>query len=481
VSEDFAALLAATARRHADKVALAWDGGQLRWAELDARARRFAGQLSRRGIRAGDRVAIALPNGWPFVVSVIGTLKAGATVCPLNPRLTAEERETILADLAPALLVTEAPALDADGEDGAMAAPDAVACARTRGAGHPAPAIILYTSGSTGQPKGAVISHGALAWANRSWAGPVMRLTAADVVLGALPLSHAYGFNAALLAPLLVGSSVFVIDRFSPEAVADAVATHGVTVFPGVATMFRRILDAPDDRGAKLGGLRLALSGAAPCPWQLAQEWRDRTGVRILRGYGMTELFRPISYLANDPMEHAEAIGRPVPGVDVCVVDEEDRPLPPPQVGELWIRSPGVMDGYLNAPVQTRAVLNEGWFHTGDLASITADGFVRIVGRKKELILSGGYSVSPPEIETVLLRHPAVAEAAVVGLPHAQLGEEVVAFVSLRPMAPIDGSALLVHCKEKLAGYKCPRRIRIIEALPRSATGKILKARLTDL
>jgi long-chain acyl-CoA synthetase len=244
--------------------------------------------------------------------------------------------------------------------------------------------------------------------------------------------------------------------------------------------MFRRLLDAPGLAGADLTSLRLALSGAAPCPWELAEEWRRRTGVRLLRGYGMTELFRPISYLAGDPRDLPDAIGRPVPGVDVRLVAEDGSASRPGEVGELWIRSPAALDGYLGAPEATAAVLEDGWFKTGDLAALTSEGFVVIAGRAKDLILRGGYSVVPAEVEAALLTHPAVAEAAVVGRPHAELGEEVTACVVLRPAAAAAPDELIAHCRERLAAYKYPRRIAIVAELPRSATGKILRSRLPD-
>jgi long-chain acyl-CoA synthetase len=282
-----------------------------------------------------------------------------------------------------------------------------------------------------------------------------------------------------LLAPLLTGAVAVLLERFAPDEAVAAIRRRQVTVFPGVATMFRRVLDLPDLATADLGSLRLCVSGAAPCPWTLTREWHERTGVRILRGYGMTELFRPISYRAADPTDLPEAIGRPVPGVEVCITDDDGRALPAGAVGELWIRSPSVMDGYLGAPEETGAVLDGGWFKTGDLAMLRADGYVSIEGRKRERILRGGYSVFPPEVESVLLAHPEVAEAAVVGVPHPELGEEVAAFVALRPGARASADDLAAHCRDRLAAFKYPRQVTLVAALPRSATGKVLKAELT--
>jgi long-chain acyl-CoA synthetase len=452
-----------TVQRRGDAPALFAADMTLTWRELVQRAGGVAQRLVEQGLKPGDHVAVLLPNGWRFAVALLGGLMAGATVSPLNPVLAAAERARILADLRPRIV------LDAIGEETAD---------WSRPLEPRAPALILYTSGSTGRPKGAVLSHAALDAALVSWAGPVMGLTGTDCVLAALPLSHSFGINGALLAPILGGARVAMVEPFTPAGALAAIARHGVTVFPAVATMFRRLLDTPALNPSDLKSLRLAVSGAAPCPWDLAQEWRARTGVRILRGYGMTELFRPISFRADDPLDVPDAIGRPVPGVELRIVDDAGRPRPAGETGELWIRSPAVMEGYLEAREETRAVLVDGWFRTGDLATVSAEGFVTIAGRQKELILRGGYSVVPAEVEAVLLTHPAVAEAAVVGVPHPDLGEEVAAFVTLHAGATVDPAALIAHCRESLAGYKYPRRLTVVPELPKSATGKILKGQL---
>jgi long-chain acyl-CoA synthetase len=458
---NFASMLEATARAHPDRAALMWDGGALTYHDLDARASGLARSLISRGLHAGDRVAFAIANRWQLVVAVLGALKAGLTAAPLDPLLRPDERAEILADLKPALVLDDVAAERAEW---------------TTRAAPVAPALVLYTSGSTGRPKGVLLSHAAVEFAQRSWAGPVMGLTHDDVVLAALPLSHSFGVNGALLAPLFVGATVRLVERFTPEGIAGLLQRDAISVFPGVATMFHRVLGVPGFAGG--ARLRLAVSGAAPCPWHLAQEWRARTGVRIVRGYGMTELFRPLSYLADDPTDLADAVGRAVPGVEARVVDDEGRPLDGGETGELLIRTPAVMDAYLGAPQDTRAVLVDGWFRTGDLAAIDRDGWVRITGRKRERILRGGYSVFPSEVEAILLTHADVAEAAVVGVSHAELGEEVAAFVVLRGGARATADELISHCRERLARYKYPRRVKLVRALPRSATGKVLKAQL---
>jgi long-chain acyl-CoA synthetase len=457
--ENFVCHIEANARRLAQKPALIWEGGVLSWAELDARASGFARSLATQGVRAGDRVAITLPTRPDFVVAFLGVLKLGATAAPLNSLLKADELQKLIDDLKPRCVVKR---VEND-----------TAVWRTEPE-PAAPALILYTSGSTGAPKGAVFSHSALTFANRSWGEPVMALSPEDRVLAALPLAHSLGLNGGLLAPLLSGAAVVLVKRFIPEAVFDAIRRHGVTVFPGVATAFRRLLNAPDFAAADFSSLRTAVSGAAPCPWEMALEWREKTATRIVRGYGMTELFRPISYFADEPLDLPEAVGKSVPGVQIRLAENGD-------AGELLIKSPAVMVGYFNDTDETRSVLEDGWFKTGDLAQVSPEGYVRIVGRKRERILRGGYSVFPQEIEAVLLSHPAVAEVAVVGIASPDVGEEIAAFVALKPSANADVENLLEHCRARLALYKYPRRIEILKELPKGPTGKVLKTALISL
>ena len=502
--ENFVCLLEDNARRLGAKPALVWDGGALSWAELDQRASGFAHFLAAKGAGPGDRIATLIPNHWSFAVALLGILKLGATAAALHPTLKPEELAEVMADLQPRLLVEDA---TADPSTGAPALAEG-----SRSGFHPtgvgstgspqvvegptglpvglhggswktkrftsAAAVIVYTSGSTARPKGAVFGHDAFTFANRSWGGPVMGITPDDIVLGVLPFAHNYGMNSSLLAPLLYGATVVIIEHYSPESVLEIIGKRRVTVFPGVATMFRRVLNSPAFAGTDLSSLRLAVSGAAPCPWELCEEWRAKTGTRILRGYGMTEVPRPISYSSDDPKEVAEAIGRAIPDARLRVVDDEGRPVAEGEVGELWIHSPGATSGYLNALEETREVLSEGWFKTGDLVSISVQGFVQIVGRKRERILRGGYSVFPQEVERVLLSHPAIAEAAVVGVPSADLNEEVAAFVTLKPGAAANADELSRYCQEHLAHFKFPRHVVIVDELPKGAAGKVIKAEL---
>jgi long-chain acyl-CoA synthetase len=465
VSGNFAALIDEVAHRRPEHPALRWDGGAMTYRELASRVIEFGEHLAARDVRPGQRVALSIPNGTDFVVALLGSLAAGVTVAPLDVLLKDEERAAIVADLEPALLVETA----IGGDLIEQMRPGSPAMA-------PACALVLYTSGSTGRPKGSLLSHAALTFAIRSWAEPVMALREDDVVLAALPLAHSFGLNGALLAPLLTGATVRLVERFAPEPVAAVLERDGITVLPAVATMFRRLLDAGFAGSSRL---RLGVSGAAPCPWDLAEAWRARTGTRIVRGYGMTELFRPLSFLAAESADYPDCVGRPVPGVEIRVIDDAGRLVADGEEGELLIRTPAVMDGYLGSPEETAAVLADGWFRTGDLARVTADGYVAIVGRKRERIKRGGFSIFPAEVETILLTHPAVAEAAVGGVPDPALGEDVAAWVALKPGARATADELIAWCRERLAAFKYPRRVSFVAALPRSATGKVLKARLT--
>ena len=446
-TRNFVCLLEETAARFPEKPALVCPDETLTYRVLHERAAGFARELAERCVRPGDRVALVLPNHWSFAAAMLGAWKLGATAVPLSPLLKSEERDAILADVGPARVVER------------VEARAGVWTTVPEGA---APAHFGYSSGSTGRPKGAVFSHAALTFANHSWAD-MMAVAPEDVVLSVLPLPHSFGLNGSLLAPLLRGATVVLPGGFVPDKVLAAMQERRVTLFLGVATMFRRLLSAPEFTGADLSSLRLSVSGAAPCPWELASEWRRRAGNRILRGYGMTELFRPISYLASEPEDRPECIGRAVPGVDIRVVAEEGVATGEGGTGELWIRTPA---------------LEDGWFRTGDLARISAGGFVEITGRLRERILRGGYSVFPQEVEAVLVEHPDVAEAAVVGVPHPELGEEVAAFVVAKPGTSPGTDALAAYCADRLARFKYPRHIRFVSELPKGATGKVMKADL---
>jgi len=458
--------LDAAARDYPDNIVIIGPAGQMSWRELDARAGAVAQWLDDEGTKPGDRLAIATDNITDTAIGIVAGLKLGAAITPLNPRLSEGDKRAVLDVLKSARVLERLPA-------GEAAFPAVAAEAE-------APSIILFTSGSTGAPKGVVLSQRAVAAGMDLWINAALRLRRDDVVISVLPLAHSYGLFGTLLAPLLLGATAVLVPRFSPEAVLAAIERHRATIFPGVATMFRRILDSGALAGADLSRLRFCTSGAAPCPWELAQEWRKATGVRIVRGYGMSELFRPICFSPDDTLEIPESIGHAPDGVMLRLVGDDGEPLgdDPEAVGELWIKSPTCMTEYVDRPADTDAVLENGWFKTGDLARITREGLVCIVGRKKEIILRGGYTIAAGEIEAALVAHPDVAEAAVIAVPDRELGEEVCAYVAFRPGTSVAEAELVDFCKQRLSSYKYPRIFRFVAELPKNATGKIDKLQL---
>jgi long-chain acyl-CoA synthetase len=425
-----------------------------------------AQSLADDGIAPGERLAVAQENITDMVVGIIAGLKVGAAIAPINPRLGSEEKQTIFDVLGSARILKDLPG----GET--VFTSDEVAPETA--------SIILFTSGSTGLPKGVVLSQRAVTAGLDLWIEASLALRPDDVVISVLPLAHSYGLFGTLLAPLLVSAKSVLVPRFSPEAVLEAVEQNEATIFSGVATMFRRILDSGVLEGSDLSSLRFCTSGAAPCPWELAEEWREASGVRIVRGYGMSELFRPICYSPEDIVEIPESIGHAPNGVELKLVDEAGKTVTGglDAVGELWIKSPACMTEYIDRPEETLAVIENGWFKTGDLARITPEGLVCIVGRKKEIILRGGYTIAAGEIENALVAHPDVAEAAVIGVPDREMGEEICAYVALRPGAAADQDTLVEFCRQRLSSYKYPRIMHFVAELPKNATGKIDKTGL---
>jgi long-chain acyl-CoA synthetase len=338
--------------------------------------------------------------------------------------------------------------------------------------------VIIYTSGTTGTPKGAELSHISL-YMNADIPGRLFGFTADDTVLVALPLFHVFGLASVMNTSVLMGGTMSLVPRFEPKAVLELMRRDRVSVFMGVPTMYIALLQAAAGRDADSGlaSLRVAVSGGAPIPAEVIDAFESRFGVPILEGYGLSESTSTATFNISATERKVYSVGKPIWGTSVQIWDDGSRPLPPgaDHVGEVVLRGTNIMIGYHGNPEATARAFAGGWFHTGDLGYIDEDGFLFIVDRIKDLIIRGGYNVYPREVEEVLYAHPAVAEAAVVGVPDPKLGEEVRAIVAVRPGQSVTEAELIGFVKERVAAYKYPRSVEFRETLPKNATGKILK------
>lgn len=489
---NLAQFLVETAQRQPERPALRLGEQVTGYAELDERSARAAALLRAEGVRPGDRVALMLPNVPEFVVLYYGALRAGAVVVPLNPLLKARETEFHLNDSG-AVLLCEWHRAPGEGAQGAAAAGVrhlAVEPADFAGrlAGHePAPgvaetddadvAVLLYTSGTTGRPKGASLTHGGLRHNTQVNKDSVQRMTPDDVVVGCLPLFHIFGQICTMSVAVLSGAMLTLIPRFDPQAVLDAIARDRATVFEGVPTMYAALLQHPSD--ADVSTLRMCISGGASLPVEVLHGFERRFGCAVLEGFGMSETSPVVTFNHPDRPRKAGSIGTPIQDVEVRLLDDRGRDVALGEVGEMAVRGPNVMKGYWNLPEETAAAVPDGWLRTGDLARQDEDGYFFIVDRKKDMIIRGGYNVYPREIEEVLHEHPAVALAAVVPVAHARLGEEIGAAVVLRLGAAATPGELREFVRDRVAAYKYPREVWITDTLPTGPSGKILKREIT--
>ncbi len=451
------------------------DLGWITNADLEARSRLIAGRFAGAGLVAGDRVVMSATTSVELVVAHVAALRLGLVVVPVNGAYTGREIGHIVGDCEPAACVVDAdraerfasltsqacflvtPAVDLPDADPATLALDQVESGDL--------ALLCYTSGTTGAPKGAMLTHGN-ALASCEAVRLAWRWDEHDRLVLALPLFHVHGLGVGLHGTLLAGASALLLPRFEPDAVFDAARDHDASLFFGVPTMYARL--GASARVGELSRLRLCVSGSAPLPAALHDELLEQAGVVVLERYGMTETLMNVS----NPYEgerRAGTVGFPLPGVEVQLDEPSD---------EILLRGPNVFPGYWRRDDATRdAFTTDGWFRSGDVGARDPDGYLRIVGRAKELIISGGYNVYPREVEDVLLEHPAVSEIAVVGEPSDEWGELVVAVV-VPASDERDPDALLAFAAEHLAPYKRPRRVRYVDALPRNALGKVVRAQL---
>lgn len=487
---NLAAFLLNSAANRRDHVAVRHDDTALTYAELDDLSARFAAVLRDRGVRPGDRVAMTMPNVPLFPVVYYGILRAGGVVVPMNPLLKAREVAYVLRDSGARVAVV----FPLFADEVAHAAAEAGAeCLVTEprefhdlltaaaplsgvvGREDADPALILYTSGTTGTPKGAELTHGNLVSNTATTAGTLVQAGPDDVLFGGLPLFHAFGQTCALNTSVAAGATLTLLPRFDPQRALEVVHRDGVTVFLGVPTMFAALLHAELPDGFDASRLRVAVSGGAAIPVEVLRGFEQRFGATVLEGYGLSETSPVASFNHPDRPRKAGSIGVPIRGVEMKLVAEDGSRTGPGEVGEIAIRGENVMRGYVNQPGATAEAMRDGWFHSGDLARVDDEGFYFIVDRKKDLIIRGGYNVYPREIEEVLYEHPAVAEVAVVGVPHDAHGEEVAAVIALRGGAAATADEIRDYVKERIAAYKYPRIVTFVAELPKGPTGKILK------
>jgi long-chain acyl-CoA synthetase len=478
-----------TAAKEGPHPALRMDEAHLTYDEFRDAALRVAASLQSRGIEPGDRVGMVLPNVLSFPIVFYGALLAGAAVVPMNPLLKAREVEYYLRDSGARIVVaaesSAGPAAEAAGTVGIdsvavgpalpeeLMAAEGLPGAVDRADGDTA--VILYTSGTTGQPKGAELTHAGLNSNARTTQETLLESTPDDVIMGCLPLFHVFGLTCSLNAGVLAGSSLTLLPRFDGTKALSVVERDGVTVFQGVPTMFSAMLHSPEAATTDVSSLRLCVSGGSAMPVEVMRSFEETFGCIVLEGYGLSETSPVASF--NHP--HAErkpgSIGTPIRGVEMRLVDDDGKDVAGAEVGEIAIRGENVMKGYWQRPEDTAKAIPDGWFRTGDLARQDEDGYFFIVDRKKEMIIRGGYNVYPREIEEALYEHPAVAEVACIGIQHPDLGEEVAAAVALKPGASADPEELKAFVKERVAAYKYPRHVWLVDALPKGPTGKILR------
>jgi long-chain acyl-CoA synthetase len=492
-------------RRDGAKPAIIFQDNPIRYADLDAAIERAANGLAARGIGHGDRVAILLPNIPQFIIAYYAVQRVGGVVVPVNVLYKAEEIAYVLNDSeAKALFVYELfyPSA-AEALPGAPSVTDIIfvgtgetpagmtswsaltdGSAPERAPVTVAPqdlATICYTSGTTGRSKGAMLSHrNFIANCEQCDHIPGVGVQADDRMLLVLPLFHIYGMNVCMTAALRAGGTIVLIPRFDATGVLEQIQKHRCTVLPGAPPMYVAWVNHPGLTTYDLSSLRFAGSGAAALPVQVLETFRERTGVEISEGYGLTEA-SPVSHSnAAGPVSKPGTIGPVIPGVEARLVDDEDRDVPPGAEGEILLRGENIMIGYWRNPEATAEALRGGWFHTGDIATVDADGYYTIVDRKKDMINAGGFKVWPREVEEVLYRHPAVQEAAVVPMPDAYSGEKPMAFVAFKSGQRATADELTDYCRAHLATFKVPRHFEFRDELPKLPTGKVLRRVLRD-
>jgi long-chain acyl-CoA synthetase len=461
------------------------------YAELDAAASRLATFLDREGIGVGDRVGVMLPNIPAAPIAHYGIWRLGGVVVPMNPLMQAREVAFYLSNTGAKALIGTPEFADAATQGAATASAkvwlvdDTEVARLTDGLpefGEPVErkasdtAVVLHTSGTTGTPKGAELTHGSLGSNQDVVVRRLLNLTDDDVVLACLPLFHVFGMTCAMNAAIAAGAGLSLMARFQPVTAIERIRRDRVTVLEAVPTMYSALLSVADQFSPEAtASLRTCVSGGAALPVAVLNDFEKTFDAVILEGYGLSETSPAATFNHPDAERRPGSIGTPIEGVQVRLVDEGGNEVPTGSPGEIQVKGPNVMKGYWNLPEATDASIKDGWFSTGDIAVVDADGYYWIVDRKKDLIIRGGYNVYPREIEDALHEHPAVAQVAVIGIAHDSLGEEVGAAVVLKAGATAAVEELRQFVKGRVAAYKYPRRIWFVEDLPTGPTGKLLR------
>ena len=508
MSLNLASFLEVTAQQHPDTIALKLDDYTMSYDVLSASVKRVANLLRSKGIERGDKVAIMLPNTPHFPLLYYGILSVGATVVPLNCLLKAAEIQYQLEDADVTVFFTwklfedEAAKaflnVDTCRHLVVVSTPDDMSKPKVGEAFMPLfmsassesdieqttaedTAVILYTSGTTGQPKGAELTHFNIFFNALFAKDQLVRAQPGDVGLVVLPLFHSFGQTCVMNVGLLSGSTLTMLPTFDTVKTMEIIQRDKVSFFAAVPTMFFWMLNLENADQYDLSSLRMVVSGGSALPVEVLEKFKQRYGVRILEGYGLTETSPVASFNMPDMLSKAGSIGTPIWGVDMRIMRDDGSFAPQDEVGEIVIRGHNVMKGYYKKPAATENAIVDGWFHTGDLGKMDEDGYFFIVDRKKDLIIRGGMNVYPREIEEVLYGHPDCVEACVIGIPDHARGEEIRAYVALHGGAETTPESLRDYCSERLARYKVPREVVMMESLPKGPTGKLLKRELRDM
>ena len=484
----------------ADRVALISRGRPTTYGALCDQVAHLRGGLAGLGVGPGDRVGLLCGNGRYFVLAYLATIGLGAVAVPLNPTSPAPEIERELATVGATAVVVEPAAIHAwNGVDRTKVATvrsviategeiiEGAVTLATLLAGDTAPmvevepdhlAVLMFTSGTAGSPRAAMLSHGNLQSNLEQGRSDDAQITQGDVVYGVLPMYHIFGLNVVLGLTLARGATVVLVQRFDPSTALDTIRERGVTVVPGAPPLwlaFSHFDEAPDDSFATV---RLALTGAAKMPEEAMRRLKERFGLELREGYGLTEASPVVTSSTGTTVKYG-SVGRVLDGIEVRLVDEAGEDVAPGDPGEIWVKGPNVFQGYLDDPEQTARVLTaDGWLRTGDIATADGDGYLYLVDRAKDLIIVSGFNVYPAEVEEVLLEHPGVAEVGVVGVPHPHHGEAVKAFVVAKTGTHLDEEQLIEWCSDHLARYKCPSKVLFVDQLPRNISGKLLRRSL---